>query len=461
MKWMSVVQRSSIGWVAVALGVTLIGCGTTTSDSSHSSVKPQGTRQAKPFDFDGDGRANPAVFRPSDSTWYVADQRDGVSPVSGAWGLRGDWLTPADFDGDGVTDFAVYRPSNTYFYAQPSSNRFGVITRTFPGGIPAGVWPAPADYDGDGKAEIAYFNPTAGHYRMLLTSNNQIREVVLGNASSLPVPGQYTNDQVADVAVFDANSGQWTIIDSRTGQALEVRFGLAGDRPVPADYDGDGQTDLAVVRAENGGLRWYVQYSTGGVLYGAAWGLAIDQVVPADYDGDGKTDLAVYRYTDRTWYVSQSSTSQLRAINFGAGADIPATYAPQNASGPVPSSEPLASLYGCYYLQIIEPPYPLRPDPTDDPWPQPRWILFETFTRTEHDYQPQGSAGGTYTVVTDRFGNITLRFITGSYKDRVVGAFAQYDTAFDHIYLDFNDAPEASGMTCTPNAVTPLRPPAK
>jgi len=64
------------------------------------------------FDYDGDGRADLSVFRPSDQTWYLNRANGEFDAVR--FGLSTDRLAPADFDGDGKTDIAVYR-AGTWF----------------------------------------------------------------------------------------------------------------------------------------------------------------------------------------------------------------------------------------------------------------------------------------------------------------------------------------------------------
>ncbi|MBA2495337.1 MAG: right-handed parallel beta-helix repeat-containing protein, partial [Acidobacteria bacterium] len=71
------------------------------------------------FDFDGDGRADLSVFRPSDSVWYLLNSQTGYT--NSQFGISTDKLAPADYDGDGKTDIAVYRPAEGVWYLLRSS----------------------------------------------------------------------------------------------------------------------------------------------------------------------------------------------------------------------------------------------------------------------------------------------------------------------------------------------------
>jgi uncharacterized delta-60 repeat protein len=258
------------------------------------------------FDFDGDGRADISVFRPSMGNWFIQQSNSGFAAYN--FGQTGDLIAPADYDGDGKTDLSVFR--NGTWHLLRSTLGVG----TFPFGA-AGDIPVPADYDGDGKADVAVFRPSNGTW-YIQRSQLGFLGVAFGDAADKPAVGDYDGDGKADIAVFRPSTGTWYLQRSQLG-FTGMTFGQSGDLIVPADYDGDGKTDLGVYRA---GI-WYLQRSTLGFT-GISFGDAADKPTPADYDGDGKADVAVFRPSNGVWYLLRS-TQGFTGTAFGIAEDKP------------------------------------------------------------------------------------------------------------------------------------------
>ena len=104
-------------------------------------------------DLTGDGRAELATRGPS-SRLFIRDLATGVDRIT-EWGASGDEYVAADFDGDGKGEIAIFRPSaGEWWWIRSSDN----VVNAARWGL-NGDRPVPADYDGDGKTDLAIWRP--------------------------------------------------------------------------------------------------------------------------------------------------------------------------------------------------------------------------------------------------------------------------------------------------------------
>jgi uncharacterized delta-60 repeat protein len=259
------------------------------------SQQQNGTR----FDFDGDGRADHAVFSSETGDWSIF-QSDFHKTLNEHFGAKGDRSAAGDFDGDRITDKAVYRPSEGMWYLMQSSAGFGAVRWGAAEDIPV-----PADFDGDGKDDFAVWRPSTGTWHVLQSSNFKAVAVQFGQAGDYALPSaDFDEDGRADYAVFRPSNGTFYWMESRSDYKFKaVKFGAEGDIPSVGDFNGDRIIDLVVFRPSNG--VWYQYLSVingGGYKFEAVqFGLEGDEPVAADYNGDGMTDIAIRRQNE--WHL--------------------------------------------------------------------------------------------------------------------------------------------------------------
>ena len=281
------------------------------------------------------------------STGYIGYQAQ--------FGLPNDLPRPADFDGDGKTDMAVWRPSNTTWYIRFSSNCVAVSVSLAPNVISTDI-PDTTELTNDGRDDILMFrrgNSGSNQYWTIRDSaSGGLQQFnVSSYRAARPTPfvtlsGDYENyffghpEQGARYELGYDNIAEWT-----TNQFNYVNFGNAFQAWY---YEGPYSSNVTATRG-----RWLeVQYqydliqwipSTGAWVRDGTvdyyWGLNGDKPLSGYYGPLNGSNFpravpAVWRpsygqffiYVDSpcpTWTIPVGPTSKGCYVQWGLSSDIP------------------------------------------------------------------------------------------------------------------------------------------
>ncbi len=319
-------SRTRNGWHCAAglFLATVLGAGGLAAGAARAAAAfPLGDP-----DFDGDRRADPAVFCPAFGLWRIALSASGYATADLPFGGPGCLPLAPDYDGDRRADPAVFLPADGRLTVRLSSAGYAAVSLAF---AARAALPVAADFDGDRKADPAVWSAAAGRWTVRLSSANY-PEVSLdfGGPGWLPAAADYDGDGLADPAVIQPTTGWISARLSRSGYATVTApvlgaGGAPADRtataawvPAPGDYDGDRLADPMLYGAATGTWQGRLSQSAYGPLTLAFGGVAW-QAAPGDYDADGLTDPALFR----------ASPAEIE-IRFARGADQPGTFQQTN-----------------------------------------------------------------------------------------------------------------------------------
>jgi uncharacterized repeat protein (TIGR01451 family) len=266
-------------------------------------------------DFDGDGKADLAVYDPTTAQFVILYSAGGsrIQP----FGNPKDYNIPVsgDFDGDGKADLAIYDQTTSTFYVLESGG--GTIIRQF--GNPKDVnIPASGDFDGDGKSDLGIYDQTASEFIILESGGGSIIRG-FGNSKDVnfPVTGDFDGDGKSDVGIYDQTASEFIILESGGGSIIRG-FGNSKDVnfPVTGDFDGDGKADVGIYDRT---ASTFIVLESGGGTITQHLGNAADADIPlaVDLDGDGKADLVIYDSALAEFFADESGGGTL-AMPFGS-----------------------------------------------------------------------------------------------------------------------------------------------
>jgi microsomal dipeptidase-like Zn-dependent dipeptidase len=281
-------------------------------------------------DFNGDGKQDLAVWRPSTRDWAVHISRGGSfdhQVWTGGWGSDGP-INVGDFNGDGKSDLIMWRPARGDWTVNLSTG--SNFAMQFWRGVAGSDGPFyVGDFDGDRKSDVLVWKVSGvGSWRLNRSTGSGFAVEDRGGGSWVEGPvllGDFNGDGKTDVLISKQSDNTWIANLSRSTGRFDVQSwsgAFGNDGPIQVgDFNGDRKTDVAMWRPAFGD--WTVNLSTGSNFTFKVWRGARGSDGPihvGDFNGDGKSDLAIWRQASNDWALNLSTGTGFDASRTCSGA---------------------------------------------------------------------------------------------------------------------------------------------
>ena len=326
-------------------------------------------------DFNGDGISDLAFFNPETGSWKAAEgRREGGSNFK-AYGNRFQgYIGPGkiqffkgnvtgDYNGDGRADIAMYLPETREFWIAQHDGRvfqwrnFGTLSLSNIDIFKA-EW-FPGDFDGNGLSDVLLFDEPAGDwilmrnlgdrfefvkvahvfqnlfrndYRPDLNRNSAVTSDTepLGTdrAAVSFLSGDYNGDGRTDLSFYDKRSGEWWVGENHRSDTLgfQIEWKLYKKFTAPeqtlfgcdrfsGDFNADGFSDFLLFDKAKG--EWILGETGNGTINFRVYSSVpqhknITRWLQGDFNGDGRTDIGFYSDSDRNFWIGEATPAGFR-----------------------------------------------------------------------------------------------------------------------------------------------------
>jgi YVTN family beta-propeller protein len=236
-------------------------------------------------DWNGTGSEKVGLFRPSDGTFYLDFNGNGQWDGCGTdrclqVGLLNDLPVVGDWNGTGRAQVGVFRPSAGTFYLDYNGN--GVwdgcgTDRCLQIGVSGDV-PLVGDWNHTGTSKVGVFRPSAGTFYLDYNGNGvwdgcgSDRCLSIGLSGDIPLVGDWNGTGGSKVGVFRPTDGTFYLDYNGSGTWEGCgtdrcsQIGLNGDTPLVGDWTASGTSKVGVFRPTDG--TFYLDYNGSGTWEG-------------------------------------------------------------------------------------------------------------------------------------------------------------------------------------------------